>query len=61
MHPALTAFHEHRATQQAERIAAHGRELARYATDPEAYELECQAEDERQSAEHEAATHNDAY
>ena len=56
MHPALTAFHEHRATQQAERIAAHGRELARYAElGPEAYELAEQAEWERQAHEHEAA------
>ena len=51
----LAQFFAHREAQAQARIADHGRELARYAADPERYELECQLEDERQAAEYEAS------
>ena len=61
MHPAnpiltpIAQFLARREAQAQARIEALGRELARYAADPEGYELECQLEDERQAAEHDAA------
>ena len=51
----IAQFLARREAQAQARIEALGRELARYAADPEAYEMECQLEDERQAAEHDAA------
>ena len=48
----IAQFFAHREAQEHARIEAYGRELARYAADPEGYEMECQLEDERQAAEH---------
>ena len=57
----MAIFWNAQAVAEARRMADHGAELARYAADPEGYELECQQEDARQAAEHDAAGYNNAH